>query len=54
MIDERQRILDKQKLVKKLVEDLLKTDKHCRNSDLWLVLQIWVKSQNIDLKIPYE
>ncbi len=38
---------------KKLVMEVLETDKRARNNDLWLILMIWQKKQHIDLKIDY-
>lgn len=46
-------VLEEHVQTKKMVYDLLQDDERCRNSDLWLILQIWMQKQHIDLKIPY-
>ena len=37
-----------------LVRDILNSDPRARNDDLWLILQIWQKKQNIKLFVPYD
>lgn len=39
---------------KELVEEVLSTDIRARNNDLWLILQVWQKKQQVKLFIPYE
>ena len=39
---------------RELVEELLREDPKCRNSDLWLILQVWQKKQHIKCFVPYE
>lgn len=34
--------------------ELLEKEPRCRNDDLWLVLQVWQKKQQIKLFIPYD
>lgn len=40
--------------IKDLVEEVLEEDTHARNSDLWLIIQIWQKKQKIKCFIPFE
>lgn len=39
---------------KKLVLECLENDTRCRNSDLWLILNIWVKMQKIELYVNFD
>lgn len=47
-------IREQQLQAKEIVEQLLSTDERARNDDLWLILQVWQKMQQIKLYIPYE
>lgn len=38
---------------KKLVEQVLVEDSRARNSDLWLILAIWQRKQNINILVDY-
>lgn len=39
---------------KDMVENILANDERSRNSDIWLILQVWQKKQHIKCFIPYE
>ena len=39
--------------VKYMVESVLAEDIQARNNDLWLILQIWQKKQQVKCFIPY-
>lgn len=46
-------IIEEQIRTQQLVKELLEEDQRCRNDDLWLILQIWQKKQQIQLYVPY-
>lgn len=37
-----------------MVSDILANDMRARNSDLWLILQVWQKKQQIKVYVPYD
>ena len=47
-------IIAKQKEAKELVTRCLESDIRCRNSNLYLILMVWQKMQQIKCFIPYE
>lgn len=47
-------ITDEHSKVADMVLEALKQDVRCRNDDLWLILSIWQKAQQIKLYVPYD
>lgn len=47
-------IEDEHKKAQEMVEDILRNDTRARNQDLWLILQIWQKSQQIKVFVPFD
>lgn len=47
-------IIREQETTKKLVKELMETDQRCRNDDLWLILQVWQRKQQIKVFIPFD
>lgn len=43
-----------QKEAKVIVEEILREDVYARNSDLWLILQVWQRKQHIKLFVPFD
>ena len=41
------------KKCKQIVKEVLREDEKARNSDLWLILMVWQKKQQIKIFIPY-
>ena len=50
---DKEEIIQEQEDTKKLVEEVLEEDIRARNNDLWLLLMVWTKKQQIRLDIPY-
>lgn len=46
-------IIKEQEQAQALVKQCLSEDEKCRNNDLWLILQVWQKKQQIKLFVPY-
>lgn len=42
-----------QKTAQEMVEEMLEHDEKARNNDLWLILQIWQRSQDIKVFVPF-
>ncbi len=47
-------VIEEHVQAKQLVWEVLNDDERARNDDLWLILQIWQKKQQIKLFIPYD
>lgn len=52
--DLKKQVHDEQRRVADIVEDILRSDERARNSDLWLILQVWQKAQQVRIFVPYE